>query len=298
MPRPGRTASFASLALACAVALMPAHAAGSDKQVKADADARPLIETSYLIAPSQVGDFVLDGASYDDKNKYAGAGFRYALKGHQEIRVDIYVYPVGRAPQAQAIASGMIEFKSGIEQAQQAGLYRDLEILSEDDFPLEVPEPAKSAAAELTLDAKLLKAIASTKTVGKRLRMHNTLVNGGFPMFSDGYLFHRQLYFFKVRASAARDRIDQVQFDALADHAARTLVPAIEVANVGGCSKKVIEVPKDADSETFAQILVVRTAEIQGENCFEDAAAAKLDEKSKDARVVRIDFTANDWKPR
>lgn len=286
------------LVLSLALAL-PALAGKADAPAATD---RILIETSHLIAPERIGDFVLEANSYDDQNKYAGAGFRYALREHQETRFDVFVYPAGRGPQAEAIASGMLEFRGSIEQAQELGRIRDLQFLSDEAFPLQAPGPAEPAttttAARTALDVALAEAMASTRTVGKRLRMHNTMVNGGFPMLSNGYLFHRQLYFFKVRASAARDRIDQATFDALADLAARTLVPAIEVANIGGCSQKVIEVPKGADSDTFARILVQRTAEIQGENCFVDAASAKLDEKSKSARVVRIDFTASDWKPR
>lgn len=287
---------FIATALALGFAL-PAHAGKADAPAAADKAERPLIETSYLIAPERIGDFVLEANSYDDKNKYAGAGFRYALKDHQETRFDVFVYPSGRAPQAEAIASGMVDFRGSLEHAQQAGHVRDLQFLSDEDFPLDAPEPAKRAAAsDAELDTALREAIASTQTIGKRLRMHNTMVNGGFPMASNGYLFHRQLYFFKVRASAARERIDQAAFDALTDLAARTLVPAIEVANVGGCANANIVIDPDAKPDEMAAVLVRRAAEIQGENCFKDAAGAKLDEKSKGARVVRIDFSPSEWK--
>ncbi|HSD16107.1 MAG TPA: hypothetical protein VLC71_02460 [Thermomonas sp.] len=288
--------TFNVLLLALALAL-PAHAGKVDRKA-AETEARTFIEASHLIAPERVGDFVLEGSSYDEQNKFAGAGFRYALKDHQESRFDVFVYPAGRAPQADAIASGMVPFKAGIEQAQAAGSIRDLRFLSEDEFPLDVPEPARPAAADTELDAALLEAIASTRTIGKRLRMHNTMANGGFPMASNGYLFHRQLYFFKVRASAARDRIDQDAFDALTDRAARELVKAIEVANVGACANAEIAIDPKASADAMALVLVRRSAEIQGENCFGDAGKAKLDEKSKGASVVRIDFTASDWKPR
>lgn len=296
MPSNARSA-LVMFVMAAAIAL-PAHAGKADKKA-ADAPARAFIETSYLIAPERVGDFVLEGASYDDKNKFAGAGFRYALKDHQETRFDVYVYPVGRAPQAQAIADGMADFRKSIEQAQQGGIYKDVEYLSEDDFALQAPEPEEAAKAEPApkeLDAALLEALAATRIVGKRLRMRSVLVNGGYPMYSSGYLFHRQLYYFKVRASAARERIDQVQFDALTDRAARELVPAIEVANLGGCVNKTITVDPSASPDDMAVLLVRRAAEMQGENCFADAADAKLEQKSKAAQVVRIDFDPDTWK--
>ena len=270
------------------------QAAKSRKQAAAE---RTFIEASYLIAPQRIGDFELEGASYDERNKYAEAGFRYALKGHQETRFDVFVYPSGRAPQEQAVAAGLANFKASVEEAQRAGYVSDLRILSEDAFPLEAPASAAQDTATATPDtAELLAALASTRTVGRRLRMQNMLVSSGFPMFSNGYLFHRQLYFFKVRASAARERIDQTAFDALTDMAARILVPAIEVANVGGCARKEITLDPKAKPEEMAQVLVRRTAEIQGENCFTDAVDAKVEAKSREARVVRIEFTGDEWK--
>ena len=57
-----------------------------------------------------------------------------------------------------------------------------------------------------------------------------------------------------------------------------------------------IVIDPDAKPDEMAAVLVRRAAEIQGENCFKDAAVAKLDEKSKGARVVRIDFSPSEWK--
>lgn len=294
MPNSILSISIAALMLAFA---LPAHAGKADTPAAPETDARPFIEISHLIAPGRVGDFVLEGSSYDDKTKYAGAGFRYALPGHQETRIDVFVYPAGRAPQEQAINSGMVEFKGGIEQAQQAGYIKDLEFVSDDVFPLEAPAVVAASTADTPdpAEARLLAALAATRVVGKRLQMRDTMVSGGFPMYSNGYLFYKQLYFFKVRVSAARDRIDDAQFQALADRAARSLVPALEVANVGACANKVIEISPDADADAFAEALVRRTAEIQGENCFENDAEAELDKKSKDADVVDIHFDVQDW---
>ena len=288
----------ASSAVMALLLALPAHAGKAEKSKSADADTRAFIETSHLIARERVGVFALEGASYDEKTKYAGAGFRYALPGHQETRFDIFVYPAGRANQQQAIESGMVEFKAGLEQAQRAGSTKDLEYISEDAFPLGEPTPSNEAAPDLSAmdEARQLAAIASTQTVGKRLRMQNTMVSGGFPMYSNGYLFYKNLYFFKVRVSAMRERIDSADFQVLADNAARTLVQAIEVANVGGCSNQVIELPANADTDSTAEILVRRAAELLDENCFESDAKAEIGKKSEHARVVEIRFDANDWK--
>ncbi|MCC7096532.1 MAG: hypothetical protein IT472_05090 [Thermomonas sp.] len=269
---------------------------------------QPLITTSYLIAPERVGDFVLEKTTFDDKNKAAGAGFRYALPDYGQIRFDVFVYPTGRLPHDQAVDLGMPAFKSGVEAAQSNGLIKDLVFLADEPFPLQPPDaqpPASSATAARPADkptdpmAEMLATIAHEfKPIGRRLRMRDTLVDarGDFPIYSNGYLFYRQLYYYKVRISAGRDLISEAEFDALADRAARTLVPAIEVINLGGCANKEIQVNPDAGSDTVAETLMRKLAQFESENCFADTQAAKLDEKSEHASVVTIHFNASDWK--
>ena len=74
------------------------------------------------------------------------------------------------------------------------------------------------------------------------------------------------------------------------------VAPSIEVANIGVCANRTIEIDTNASADDMAVVLVRHTAEIQGENCFTDAADAKLEKKSKGARVVRIDFDPSIWK--
>ena len=267
---------------------------------------RPFIETSYIIAPLSVGDFTLEDSEYDERNKTSGAGFRYALKGHQESRVDVFVYPAGLEERAEALSHGMADFKADIQSAEQAGYYTDVRMLDETDFPLfgnadqGGAKAAKSSPAtdaeESGREAILRELIEANKPLGRKLQMQFNMQPLGMAMHSDGFLFYKQLYFFKVRVSAARERIDEVAFQALADNAARMLVPAIEVDNIGGCLDNTIEVPKDADPDAIGRILIRRTAEIQGKSCFDSATSADIAKKSKNARTVTIAFNPDDWK--
>lgn len=261
---------------------------------------RPFIEASYLVAPERVGDFVLEDASYDAANKYLGAAFRYALEGHQETRFDIFVYPAGRMAQSQAIDREARNLKGSLEFGEKSGYYRDVEIVSEMPFPLDADDAsrAKRHQAGNDVDGQLIAALEAARTMGTRLQMQYTQLPGEFPMWSNGYLFHRHLYFYKARISAARERIADADFQALADRGARALVSAIETINLGGCANATIEVDPNAGPEAFAEILVRRTAEIQGENCIGKPDDAKLAEKSKGAKVVTIEFSADDWKAR
>jgi hypothetical protein len=297
-----KPASILAYSFACASMAAIATALADDPPAR---PARPFIETSYIIAPLGVGDFTLEDSEYDERNKAGGAGFRYALKGHQESRIDVFVYPAGLEAQADAIRQGMAEFKAGIQSAEQAGYYTDVRMVDEADFPLLAapgqgaqaaePSPATSSG-DGGREAILRGLVEANVPVGRKLRMQLDMQPLGMPMHSDGFLFYKQLYFFKVRVSAARERIDGAAFQALADAAARTLVRAIEVDNIGGCLDNTIEVPADAAPDAIATLLVRRSAEMQGKNCFDSAATAGIAKKTRDARVVDIAYDPGDWK--
>ena len=268
----------------------------------------PRITTSYLVAPERGGACTLDNTMFDEQNKDAGAGFRYALPEYSQVRFDVFVYPTGRLPHDQAVDLGMPAFKQGIEAAQSNGLIKDLAFLADEPFPLAAPQanaaPASAsapAAADASADpmgAQLARIVHAYQPVGRRLRMRDTLVDarGDFPIYSNGYLFYRQLYYFKVRISAGRNLISEAEFEALADRAARTLVSAIEVVNLGGCANKEVRLNPDAGPDAVAETLMRKLAQFESENCFADTQAAKLDEKSERSSVVTIHFSASDWK--
>lgn len=279
------------------VICMPGTAIGKKKD--APADARPYVETSYLIAPKQVGDFELQGSSFDPGQKFDGAGFRYALKDHQETRVDIYVYPAGRLGQTEAIDSGIRDFRASMKYAAEHGTYSRLQELRDDPFPLDAADTRGIEIPANDLDAQVIQAIAQAEQVtGRRLQMQLNLMPRDWPMYSNGYLFYKQLYYFKLRASAAQERISQEQFHALTDQAARTLIPALQVANIGGCKDTTIYLDKDASPEQGALALATQVSLHKGYNCHGSAEEADIPARRADSAVVEIPFTAAEWKSR
>ncbi|WP_202841139.1 hypothetical protein [Luteimonas saliphila] len=298
MAQPGKPASLILQVLLVLLLPVSPRAAAQDAAPREQEQARPYVETSYLIAPRRVGDFVLQDASYDEGRKYSGAGFRYAVEGHQETRIDVYVYPAGRMPRASALTGGMAGFRADLARAVDAGTYADLVLEDEQEFAL--VEDSTVAAADTPGDGDSLEAIlaivaSGNRPSGRKLPMTMTLQPHGWPMQSVGYLFYRQLYYFKLRASAAQERIASADFDALVDRAARTLVPAIEVANVGACARSVIHVTAEAPAEEVAREMVMQGTEHQGYNCHETAEAADIGRKSADAEVVEIAYRAEEW---
>jgi hypothetical protein len=260
---------------------------------------RAYIEFSHLIAPAKAGDFVLEGSRYDPARKYSGAGFRYAVDGQQETRIDVYVYPAGRMAQDEALNRGMDAYRADIATAVDAGQYSRLQFGSESGFALEeLANPATPAdSARKGETSALLRAIAEGGRVdGRKLPMTMHLQPHDWPMHSVGYLFYKQLYYFKVRATAAQERISAEDFRALTDRAARTLVPAIEVVNIGDCAEQTITVNSDAQPQELARALVTQSALHQSYNCHPSVDSAGIEAKSVGADVVVIAYGPDEWK--
>ena len=288
------------LALATSVTALAASVTAGAQETPS-ASARAYVETSYAIAPKAAGDFTLEQSTYDPQQKYAGAGFRYTVPGHQETRIDVYVYPAGKLDRATALSSGMEGFRADLQRALDAGIYTDLQLDDDQAFMLaeadDAPPPAKRRTRRRDDDiAGVLAAVLQANLpVGRELPMRMNLQPQDWPMHSVGYLFYKNLYYIKVRASAAQSRISAESFDTLTDRAARTLVPAIDVANIGDCANSVIHVAQDASANEIAKALVTQSAEHQLDNCHLDADDAGIAGKSADAEVVVIGFDPGEW---
>lgn len=259
-------------------------------------DTRAYIETSYLVAPRQVDDFVLEQHTFDPARKHAGAGFRYALKDHQEIRFDVYVYPAGRMAQDTAVREGMDAFRRDLRLADEQGTYTQLRELQQDRFPLPPPEAHDGPPAN-DVDAAVRRAKAEAgQLVGQKLQLGMRLPPHDWPMYSNGYLFYKQLYYFKLRATAAQARISPDEFNALSDRAARLLVPALQVANVGGCAGGTLHVSTDATPEQSVVQLVRQLTLLTGNNCHSSVEDAGIADQRATAEIVEITFDADEWK--
>ena len=268
------------------------------ENIAAKAEKRAYVETSYLIAPRQVGDYVLEDARYDKDQKYSGAGFRYALDGHQEIRIDVYVYPAGKMSQDLAMTQGMEAFRKDLARAVDAKTYTNLIVNGEQEFLLaDAPKPSNAESSEDRNAAKILAAAAAaTHPTGRKLALTMNLQPRDLPMHSSGHLFYKQLYYFKVRATAAQERITAEQFEAIVDRAARALVPVIEVANVGDCANAVIHLSTNASPEEGAVALVSQAALHRSYNCYTTAKSAEIDKKSANSEIVDISYEPQEWK--
>ena len=149
---PSRSFAFRALALlACFGAASPALA-----REKTEADeSLPLISETRVIAPKRVGEFDFVASHYDEKYKLSGAQIRYAHPRYPALRFDVFVYPIGKMPQDEAIKRGMRDFRANLDAVVKTGFFRDFKIVATDPFeirPTPPPQP-KSEASKIEASA-------------------------------------------------------------------------------------------------------------------------------------------------
>ncbi|MEG2806280.1 hypothetical protein [Stenotrophomonas sp.] len=275
----------------CLVAFAPGVALAKAKPAEPE---RAYIETSYVTAPRAVDDFALERNYYDPTNKLAGASFGYRSRVSPQATATVFVYPTGRMEPAEAVDAGMRSLHAELKQAEAAGIYTGLQELDETPFVLNPAAPGKGSNA---VDTAVIAAIAQAGQLnGRRLRLAMHHVANDQPVHSSAYLFYKQLYYVKLRITADQASMSREAFDTLADRAARRLVPAAQVANIGGCAGGTIYVDPSAEPAQGAIQLARQMAIVQGYNCHGSASAARVDPDAPGNVVIRIDYDADDWK--
>lgn len=265
---------------------------------------RGFIERSLLLAPKAVGDFSLANANDYPGNPASGAGFRYVHPDFPEVRIDLFVYPIGREVRDTAVARGIAEVRASVEDAVAQGSYSDLVFGDEVAFDLRrvdvdgdllpaaaLPEPP----AGEDHDAQLLRAIAEVENavepaIGRRLDMQ--LKMGGSHQNSRGFLFYRGLYLYKGRISAPPTLLPGEAFDRFTNHAMALLVPAIQVRSTGACHASIIYVdPDKEDTVDFIRQSTRAQLRKELEQCDES-----LDESVPDGfRAIALEFDPAMW---
>lgn len=292
---------------------------------------RPFIAEAKVIAPQRVGEFLLEGARrYDERNKFGGVSFRYQHPDFPQLRIDLFVYPIGMGDAEEALDSGMRDFSASMKPAVDAGLYRNMIEGETIEFDLELPlsdpkggktvspedaenEKTAEQSAEIGIEdaktsergARLAKLLSAGKHIdGRRMGLsydyRGDAPDEWYPMRSRMYLFYRQLHYFKGRISAATSQIDEASFAAFTDRAMRELVPAVQAYNIGDCGNSTIYVNVDAPKEKAAEDLMRSLIEVSERNarnnCHGAADEGELVRLGRDAMVETFVYSVDDWK--
>jgi hypothetical protein len=128
---------------------------------------------------------------------------------------------------------------------------------------------------------------------GHKLHLSMRLPPQDWPPYSNGSLSCRQPRYFRLRAPAAQARIPQDGFEVLADEAARVRVPAVQVANVGGCAGHALHVSTAMTPEAWAAQPVRQITLLLGDNRHASAEEAGIADPRTTAEIVEIAFDAD-----
>jgi hypothetical protein len=163
---------------------------------------------------------------------------------------------------------------------------------------------ATTATDDKLSEAQVKTLVGMAPIRGERMKLSYRIEDkdsgGEIAMRSRGYLFYKQLYFFKGRISATEAEIDEAAFSDIADRAMRGLVASVQAHNIGGCGQTTIAIdpdaPKDQMMETMMKAMtesLTRTAE---DNCATTFDADEYARLKDTAEIVAIEYDAADWK--
>lgn len=169
------------------------------------------IEQSRIIYPRQAGELKLVATSFNKQAIAEGVGLQYELTSKPGVRIDVYVYPAGRMPEADAMEAGVADLRASIDYAGKHGAYENVHMKGERKLDLKVGE-------DTTLHGRML----SFDFTKEALRYE-----------SRALLFYRFDYYLKVRTST--DAFEAGELDQALVQVAADLVPEIRVRNRGDC---------------------------------------------------------------
>lgn len=209
-----------------------------------------------------------------------GVSLRYDVADAPGLRLDLYVYPLGRVPAARALEIGLKDVEGGIRAKVADGTYGDARFETPTVFDLTPPEAPSTPATPAdppkpdSDEARVLATLARLKAADRSLegrRQAITLVHKGQDEQSLAYLFYRYLFLVKVRASTSSAVVPPANFAEAVDAAVTRLVPRIEVVNVGGCGNIVIHKPRAEDDKAMqaemTQELLGEAERVRREGC-------------------------------
>jgi hypothetical protein len=308
-------ATLGVVALIAAASHAAKAAVGSDRRAE-----RPFVEKTLISAPKRIGEFILESASYSPEQKFSGAALQYGHPDHPAIRFSLFIYPAGKMSQEQAMTSGMKVFRASLDEGVKIKFFNDLKVLESIDFsiPLRARTVADTPSVEAAdvsggngdakdeiLPSGLLALTDSSQSLkGQRLSLSYEIkdeaTGGQIPMRSRGYLFYKQMYYYKGRISAANSQSGETEFSSMSDRAMRELIPAIEALNIGGCSNitvyvNVEETDEKKRADDLMASLLQASRDQETRNCAAEIETGKYAAEHPDAEIITIEYAPNDW---
>lgn len=293
-----------------------------------DTPAKQFVDQTWVDVPRQAGPFSLVGTKYDPAQFAYGVSTRWkAPNAPDSLVIDLFVYPLGQAEEAEAVKRSMDEVDAGIAEYAKRGVYTQVQTGARTPFVVVRPEssamddgktprppldpiPKEEVVVEPSAEAAgdpMMQALA--ESMGPRnshgLRETIQLEHDGVPTRSAAFAFHRHLYLFKLRVSVPASDMAQEDFERVADDAARQLVPRVDVLNFGECGNITLDLPpggkkkqskaeQEKEASEGAAQLIRGIARIKRDNCAGSPGQAAKPAEGVE-RVV-VSYPEGTWK--
>lgn len=270
---------------------------------------KQFIDRSVIVYPNAVPGFVFAEKKYDPAQWTYGVSLRYGIAAAPDVRLDVFVYPIGRTPASRVLDEHIAVVQAAVKDAGERKVYASVVIdppttfdiggvapAAEEKAPAPVDESTQADKPKKGADPALEKFIQDTMAPkpipGRKVAMSFDLE--GRPQQSLGYVFNKQLFLFKIRITTDKARLSTETFNTIADDAARQIIPAITIHNEGKCGVMEIAVDeKKDDADAGARSLITEMVRVQSEGC---AAALGKAKPPADTGQETIVYPADTWK--
>lgn len=175
-------------------------------------DGGDFIRATRIYFPRSAGRLYFEQSAVPEKVA-EGVSLRYGYDG-ATFAIDVFVYPLGRMSEAQALDYSTQELLRSFEQAQQLGYYSNVKLSRPRD----------------------LKIRLNPFVIVPARQFEYTAERNGAPVVSHSLLLYRSYYGIKVRITApkAEKRVAKT----VAQQVAGELLPALRLSHVGSCAKQ------------------------------------------------------------
>ena len=267
---------------------------------------QPFIERSAIFFPEKSATFTLANTHQYD-NSMLGVALHYVEANAAASRIDIFVFPYGRAPATRVLDDGVRIIRNEIERVQASGLYTGVKFGSTEDATV-----VGSRAAQLPGNV-----MAPQITIPGR-RFPIAFVMDSKTYSSIAYMFYRYLYFIEVRISLPTD--SAIRPESIGEKLTTEVVSHIRIDNAGSCGGPIhaVEVkqlpegqpgtadPVSVDGYTFLVLPNATKEQLEQEMLTSffrvnegGCSSGKIeDDKEKPRageRVLWLKFTKGDW---
>lgn len=273
---------------------------------KSKLEVRPFIERSAIFFPKKSTTFTLAN-TYQYPNPMLGVALHYAAENALNSRVDIFVFPYGRAPATRALDDGVMIVRNDIEHVQVSGVYSNVKFGSTEDATFvehrAMQLPGNVMAPQIAIPGR---------------KFPITFVMDNKAYLSLAYVFYRYLYFIEVRITLPTD--DAVRPESIGDKLVDEVIQNIRIDNAGSCGGpiKAVEVkrlpegqpgtadPVSADGYTFlvlpnatknqlAQEMITSFFRVVEGGCSSGKIEDDKEKPQTGENMMWLRFTKGDW---